>query len=531
MNETPDPRRALPPIVRGMRWQFILLALVFLGIGLLYSRVSTTYFCSYDDFDEVHRAAFQDHVNPAEIFTTSHWRSYKYRPLNRGANYLTHILSSGSASAFRVRNLLFHLINVGLIFIIARQLNLSPSGALLAALIFGIHPMANQSVIGAVMTNTMAYTAYFGAIAAYFAAIGRRGIAGVRWIVLAVLAAAVALYLYDSAIAIFGLIGWAVLLYRWRRGSWPFDPRMRVIGILATIAVFASYALIRFLVVPRGTTGSSTEIATLGMMIRNAVMYTVALINPLDLVLAHEWIGSPLPPDILLRRSLPMAVGAILVAVFLVAMSGRIFVWFRRAPETAKVVDVERTLFLVAGIILPLLPVLVLSSHPSETYLYASAAFYALLLVSLATPVYGHLSENQRTVARACAVILIGLYSAATWERNSLVYECGVVANRIIRSITTGTESTFLVTDVGSADAPAPYGYYRFAGLATIGDQGHAENAMTHAIQLVTGDTKTQARVVDWSTLKRECPDNPGTACLMVYPDGHVTRYSNSAVR
>ena len=54
---------------------------------------------------------------------------------------------------------------------------------------------------------------------------------------------------------------------------------------------------------------------------------------------------------------------------------------------------------------------------------------------------------------------------------------------------------------------------------------------MTHAIQLVTGDTKMQARVVDCSALNMECPDNPGAACLMVYPDGHVTRYSNSAGR
>jgi hypothetical protein len=54
---------------------------------------------------------------------------------------------------------------------------------------------------------------------------------------------------------------------------------------------------------------------------------------------------------------------------------------------------------------------------------------------------------------------------------------------------------------------------------------------MTDAIQLVTGDSKSQARVVDRSTLKRECPDDPVTARLMAYPDGHVTRYSNAAGR
>jgi len=122
-----------------------------------------------------------------------------------------------------------------------------------------------------------------------------------------------------------------------------------------------------------------------------------------------------------------------------------------------------------------------------------------------------------------------GLYAAATWERNSLGPECGVVANRIMSSITTGTESTFVVTDIGSADAPGALWVLSLAGLATIGDHGHTENAMTPVIQPVTGDTKMQARVVDCSTLKRECPDDPGTACLMDYSDGHVDRYSNSA--
>ena len=59
-------------------------------------------------------------------------------------------------------------------------------------------------------------------------------------------------------------------------------------------------------------------------------------------------------------------------------------------------------------------------------------------------------------------------------------------------------------------------------------DTHHCVNVMTHTIQPVTGDTKMQGRV-DWSTLKRECPDDPGTACLMDYSDGHVDRYSNSA--
>ncbi len=77
-----------------------ILAAILLATGLTYSRLPSAYFCAYDDFLEVHRAAFEDTREPAKVFTTTHFTSYKYRPLNRGINLLTYWAGDGTVQLF-----------------------------------------------------------------------------------------------------------------------------------------------------------------------------------------------------------------------------------------------------------------------------------------------------------------------------------------------------------------------------------------------------------------------------------------------
>src|ERR1041384_5502279 len=93
----------------------LILAAVLAATSFVYAKLPTAYFCAYDDFLEVHRAAFEDTQDPKRVFTTTHFTSYKYRPLNRGLNLLTYWAGSGSATEFRTRNVICHLLNVLLI--------------------------------------------------------------------------------------------------------------------------------------------------------------------------------------------------------------------------------------------------------------------------------------------------------------------------------------------------------------------------------------------------------------------------------
>src|SRR5512132_3756206 len=85
---------------RSLR-HLLILSVILLLVGLVYLRIPGTYFCGYDDFLEVHRAAFEDTQQPSRVFTTTHFESYKYRPLNRGLNLITYWIGNGSASFFR----------------------------------------------------------------------------------------------------------------------------------------------------------------------------------------------------------------------------------------------------------------------------------------------------------------------------------------------------------------------------------------------------------------------------------------------
>src|SRR5262249_29690162 len=210
----------------------------------------------------------------------------------------------------------------------------------------------------AVMTNTMAYTAYFGAIVAYLAAIRRNGGKSTRWMLLAILAGMIALYLYDPTIVMFGMVLFAMILHRLTHRSWPLEPRTRMLGTIAARIVLLSYALVRSLVVPAGTPGFET--ADVGTMIRNAGIYSLGLVNPMDMVLAHSWLGSPLPPEIF-QQLLLVFLGAVLCGGLAVFVGALIIRWTRRSPQHAEALDPETIFFLLGGIFLPLVPVLVLS--------------------------------------------------------------------------------------------------------------------------------------------------------------------------
>jgi hypothetical protein len=82
---------------------------------------------------------------------------------------------------------------------------------------------------------------------------------------------------------------------------------------------------------------------------------------------------------------------------------------------TVHRVDRINVLFLLCGIILPLLPVLLLASHHSETYLYLSVAFYMLLLsYVLHNLFYSSLTLKGRFSVAAIFFIILVLFSAAT---------------------------------------------------------------------------------------------------------------------
>lgn len=69
-----------------------------------------------------------------------------YRPLTMTTFFVEHALFGTRAWAYHVDNVLIHLINILLLFAVARRLGLSENGALLASLFFAVHPTISEAV-------------------------------------------------------------------------------------------------------------------------------------------------------------------------------------------------------------------------------------------------------------------------------------------------------------------------------------------------------------------------------------------------
>jgi hypothetical protein len=260
-------------------------------------------------------------------------------------------------------------------------------------------------------------------------------------------------------------------------------------------------------------------------------MYTFALLLPVDPVLANEWLRIPFPSEIELKISTVIAMillgfGIILMAAFV------IWKWRKTKVFSNQTINWTTILFLIGGIILPLLPVLLLSSHPSENYLYLSVAFYALLLsYILAKLLYASRTPRGRASIIATSLVLLGLFSVATWIRNERVIQCGDTAHRILYSLPSEqlTNGTWILSfaNMAGEEISRRYGLYGFRGIDTIGAAargGRDNDAITSALQFVYKNELLTGEVVGAEELTAKCSSGLSTRhlCLWIHWDGQL---------
>ena len=179
--------------------------------------------------------------------------------------------------------------------------------------------------------------------------------------------------------------------------------------------------------------------------------------------------------------------------------------WLRHHSPNGPKVDWAAAVLLVFGIGAPLLPVLVFSSHPSETYLYLPVAFYALLLVYLLAKLVRQTRRPTGYAFYVPIVFLVVVFSAATWVRNQRVSECGQTVHRILQSLPakvlrTGSW-TVAFANVPGEKATRRYGFYGFRGIDTM---GHGQT-ITNALQLIFRNKSLTGKVVNAEELSSIC--------------------------
>jgi len=494
------------------QWLGILAILVF--VGLLYGRIPSTYFCGYDDFNENNRAAFEERKEPLRLLTATHFNSYKYRPLSHTLHYATYWLGHGNPALFRVRNVVCHLLNILLVYGIGMLLFRNWLASAGAALLFGVHPLVNQPVVAASFTIPAAHVGFLFALFCFLYSL-RKKPESLPWLCLGLLAGWLSLLTYESSISVFVLMfGYLFIQFVIVR-EMPVSRKYLLVFVIGTVLLVGSYFGMRRMFV---TVAAKQAVPSVKTLVGSTVMYSAALVSPIDSVLANDWFGTPLPSELQLGAissgwKLVLLVIAIIGVVCLALL---VKVLVNRLNRRALAID----LFLLSAIVLSLLPLIVFTPKPSETYMYLAVAFGALLFSSVLSLLVKVEEPRGRAVFVGVFGVLAISFSCATWVRNGSVASCGQTAKIIMDQLQQdrfkqGDWSVWLVAAPGEPRVQR-YGIYRCRGIETIGAPG-----IESALRVANNNELVSAHVVDATLLPANC-GSPRAVCLQVHDDGRV---------
>ncbi len=501
----------------------LILAAITVLILFLYHRIPATYFCGYDDFIEIHRAAFLETQQPIRVLTDTHFNSYKYRPGSHGLHFLTYRLSNGNPLVFRVRNIACHVINIVLLYGIGLLLFRSRLISGVAALLFALHPLVNQPVVIASFTIPAAHVAFLFALFSFLYSIERKQ-GSLTWLCVSLFSGWLGILIYESSISVFPLMFVYLLITFITRRQKP-SLRFVLVWITGTVLFTGSYFVMRYFFV---AVSARHALSSLKTMVLAAVLYTVGLLSPVDSVLANEWFGIPLPSEIQLGSIGKIWWALILGGVF-AALAG-IVLLRRPIIKRLKASEWANILFLLLAIVLSLLPLIVVTPKPSETYAYLGVAFFALVFSALLEALIRPSLGGRRLIIYATVVGALTIsFSCATWIRNTRVVHCGETAQRIL----TGLRDERLehgvwflkVASVPGEPKSRRYGIYGWKGVDAIGGTG-----LDPAVQWINDNELLASRLIESPFRDGECTGSHDV-CFWIHEDGTVEAVNQSVAR
>lgn len=495
--------------VKYLRGHALLLGLIVLIVAALYAQVTGAWFCGYDDFNEAHRAAFSDAREPVQIVTATHNVGYMYRPVTSGLQYVTWTAFHHSPLAFRLRNLTMHLLSVAMLYGILWLTLGSRSIAAAAALLFGVHPMANETISVAIWTNATAYALFFTSFFLFVYSLRVQDQARSWELPLAgsLISALLAIFAYEPTVVVFALMAGYLWLWSRQHGR---PTKSYLWALIVPIVVELAF----FLAVRHAFITARAPLNAFSIIIRNTVLYAAGLMLPIDLVLAHVLFGTPLPTQTRFAPGVSISVVLAVAAIGIAALALHPAVRAR-----LRGIDWRMVAYIAAAIPATLLPLLLFREHPSEHDLYPGVALYTALLSILLCK----LTRSQAAfwIVTACFAVS---FAAGTWVRNERVSACAAIAQGIMAQLPVdqwrqGQWYIRLATEPGER-LSEPYGIYNDAGLHALETETGDTPGAQEAVQIATENDRITVRIVSAETLLQHC-FRPHT-CFWVSSSGHV---------
>jgi len=142
--------------------QFIWLALILLSAIFVYKDCLQAGLVNWDDGGQVTNNRDIQELSPAGIIKI--FRSFylgMYQPLVTGGYALEYHLVQAQPWLYHLDNLLLHLLNIVLVWLLTKQLFKKDSPALLSSAIFAVHPLVLESVAWVSARSTLLFAGFY----------------------------------------------------------------------------------------------------------------------------------------------------------------------------------------------------------------------------------------------------------------------------------------------------------------------------------------------------------------------------------
>lgn len=158
-----QPSKRAPTVIPTMRksdkWKYYSLAIILLISFVIYLPVFNNKLLAWDDDLYIKNNPLVYSINLKDIF--SQYVMGNYHPLTILTFAIEYQFFGLNETGYHVINLLLHLLNVFLVFYVINLLVNKPTVALVASLLFGIHPLHVESVAWAAELKDLLYTFFF----------------------------------------------------------------------------------------------------------------------------------------------------------------------------------------------------------------------------------------------------------------------------------------------------------------------------------------------------------------------------------
>ena len=282
-----------------------LVAVLLVTLVLYIPSLFNDFIVNWDDGGYIHEHELVHHLtaeNIGKIFHPMTFYKGNYHPLTTFFYAVEYSLVGENAFLYHFNNLLFHLLNVMLVFYFIRLLSKRIELAAFVALFFGIHPMHVESVAWISERKDVLYTFFFILSCIFYLYYTQRNTKKTRNFLLAVVFFFLSLLSKSAAVALPGAL---ILIdyftrrkYVWKEsgsfkiGSKAFLDKLPFIALAATFGILA--------VLSQSEKGAIQDLGPLYspfervfLVCHNIVMYLYKMFVPIDLACMY-----PYPPHI-----------------------------------------------------------------------------------------------------------------------------------------------------------------------------------------------------------------------------------------